>query len=298
MLSKIEEYLFDFFGLVVPGGIASILIFFIPYYFIENSQLKTVPFFSQIGKVCLPTSWNNQYLDAVVIICGLLSFYLVGHVVKVFSKYFYEFNEKLFDGCIVNILRWIYNGSLRNIRAFLSYRLPTLASLKNSLFAKFISAIYAPIYYFIVKIILVGLFTFKSRDFYEGANEKRAQELFKKIYEPDRRTLDWYSLYKLAVIFSAQNKINSLAHTFLAKYNLYRSLSFIFLFSAVWTHFITQKYAQILSPCASPLITSIEWIFLVFWFAFHVKYKRYWTLCGNEALMSLYYHLLTKNAEK
>jgi len=31
------------------------------------------------------------------------------------------------------------------------------------------------------------------------------------------------------------------------------------------------------------------------WFAFHVKFKRYWTLCGNENLMAIFYFLRARN---
>jgi len=91
-----------------------------------------------------------------------------------------------------------------------------------------------------------------------------------------------------------QENIKSLATTFLAKYNLYRSLSFIFIFSFFYYLFFFTTYHDSIIQEAKALGKYVPICLVLLWFVFHVAFKRYWTLCGNESLMSLYYFLNKK----
>lgn len=41
-------------------------------------------------------------------------------------------------------------------------------------------------------------------------------------------------------------------------------------------------------------ITELMYLLILFYFVFHYKYKRYWMLSGNEAIMALYYYYFLK----
>ena len=102
---------------------------------------------------------------------------------------------------------------------------------------------------------------------------------------------EWYSLYKFSRVMQDQEKIKSLSSLFLDKYNFYRSLAFIFslIFFYYWIFFETTHLYL------SESILSLEALIMItitlLWLTFHYKYKRYWTLCGDETLVSLYYFL-------
>ena len=99
---------------------------------------------------------------------------------------------------------------------------------------------------------------------------------------------------KLSSVITNQESLRSLGTFYLAKYNLYRSLSLIFLFTTfyyIW-FFVT----------AGPVITEnshqISGIILatpaILWFTFHSKFKRYWTQYGEERIITLFYFLNKK----
>ncbi len=49
-----------------------------------------------------------------------------------------------------------------------------------------------------------------------------------------------------------------------------------------------------IAPASHEISTLILISPAIFWFTFHVKFKRYWTLYGDERLMSLFYFLNKK----
>jgi hypothetical protein len=103
---------------------------------------------------------------------------------------------------------------------------------------------------------------------------------------------EWsYSLFKFSTALFEQEAKRSLTVFFLAKYNLYRSLSFIFFTSFFYLILFFNVMEKFLTPTQYNLRGPILWGLVFLWFTFHVKYKRYWTLCGNEALVSLFHYL-------
>ena len=139
---------------------------------------------------------------------------------------------------------------------------------------------------------MTKLFTFKSADYFDDNEELRTICITTINNKLNTRFPDkWHSLYKFAVAANLQEGIKSLSNNFLAKYNLYRSLSFIFLLSFVYYAIFFQITYSLLPINIAILRGSILFFSALLWFTFHVKFKRYWTLCGNESLMSLYYFL-------
>jgi hypothetical protein len=107
----------------------------------------------------------------------------------------------------------------------------------------------------------------------------------------------WYSIYKYSVILHHQSKLKSLTENYLSKYNLYRSLSLIFGLAIPYYILLISiiDVESIGIDASSPVRMYIFIVLGIFWYTFHVKFKRYWILCGNEALMSLFVHITEGN---
>ena len=77
--------------------------------------------------------------------------------------------------------------------------------------------------------------------------------------------IEWDQIYNLALADIHKTNTNSLIDRFIAKYNFYRSMAFIFLCLFIYIAFFIGNI---------PLC----------WYAFHNKYERYWAFCGKEAV--------------
>ena len=94
----------------------------------------------------------------------------------------------------------------------------------------------------------------------------------------------------ISCIVQDNENIKTLTRTFLAKYNFYRSLAFIAFANILLIAYILNfKHA-----IHTTAITELMYLLIVFYFVFHYKYKRYWMLSGNEAVMALYYYYFLK----
>jgi len=281
-LSKLENFLFDILGLILPGAIL-LMILLSPVLFIDMKKLTE------------PVADKSVLLSALLIISGFLknyciayprtalgiaviSAYLIGHTVKVFSRIKYEFLKAIFDK---NIDRWAKKQ---------------LTRLKTRLFKKnlppdWLREFYLPCKKFIKDIFEFDTVSINERDVplrencVKLINERLGMELKK-----DNQDL----VAKLSSVITNQESLRSLGTFYLAKYNLYRSLSLIFLFTTfyyIW-FFVT----------AGPVITEnshqISGIILatpaILWFTFHSKFKRYWTQYGEERIITLFYFLNKK----
>ncbi len=290
---KIEDFLFDFLGLALPGFIFLLIYIGVPIIFINfenvNDSSTIVKILSYIIKdLKIENIFSYKYIILIIIIS-----YIIGHTIKVFSKYQYYLCVGIFDKGINEFIKCI-SGSI-DIK---NYRLILL--LKNKVennvacYSSLINII-KNISNFILKIIS-DIFCFKPPDYYEVNHEIKTKVVKKinqkwKIKFPD----NWYSIYKVSSIINAQENIKSLSTTFLAKYNMYRSLAFIFFINFFYLLFIfgflkkdTNIEAQ--NMCFIPITLNF-----ILWLTFHEKFKRYWTLCGNESLMSLFYFLQKNN---
>lgn len=278
--SKLENFLFDLLGLALPGLVfllivATPLLLFdfsnICYELLQQSRLLST-FDLLSNQVSTIQSINPTYLIALV----LLVSYILGHSIKIFSIIFYDFGRLIFDNSLIKFLNWLVSKILNKL------------NFDTSKFLyKYFEKFFAPIINTLKKI-----FTFQSPSYFSD-NESLVKESVELINKKlgTKYPEVWYSLYKFSVVINSQEKLKSLAGFFLAKYNLYRSLSFLFILTFLYFQMFYSAAEPVLTAEAKNLKTLIQIISVVLWFTFHVKFKRYWTLCGNETLISLYYFL-------
>jgi hypothetical protein len=291
-LSKTENFIFDILGLILPGFIfLSVLV--IPLSLVDISQIHPKDLdnsyilseLSTISKL-FKNYWNEK--SNILIISIIILAYLLGHFVKVFSIIKYEILVAVFDKSINKLVAYLYS-LLKKIFVYI-YQKMFSASFSSTKVYSWLKDIFKPI-----KNTLSKIFTFKSEDYFTDNTSLRT-ECIKLINTrlntnyPDK----WYSIYKFSTVITNQESIKSMATFFLAKYNLYRSLAFIFLFAAFYYNIFFNASAKYTSSETHKLSSLILTTTGLLWFTFHYKYKRYWTLCGNETLVSLYYFLNKK----
>ncbi len=290
--SKIENFIFDILGLILPGIIFS-LILISPIYFLDLSKVPQqvidnsfiLSGMATFIPVLLKQFAKNTNLTITIMI---IFAYLLGHLVKVFSIILYEIMVAIFDNFLNKIANLIYTlfKSLLNKLIFWIFGKELS---KSTIYANF-KKLFSPL-----KSILNKIFVFDPPYYFKDNDQLRTYCIniinakLETTY-PDK----WYSLYKLSKILNSQEDIKSLSDFFLAKYNLYRSLAFIFIFTTFYFHYFFLESAPYISPELSKMNSLIFITSCLLSFTFHYKYKRYWTLCGNETLVSLYYFLNKK----
>lgn len=295
-LSKIENFIFDILGLILPGfiflGILVIPLALVDITQIPSKDVDNSYILSELSTISdlFKNYWNEK--SNLIIISIITLAYLFGHFVKVFSIVKYEILVAVFDKSINKLVAYVYS----KIKSFFSWIYERLSG--NNLFStagyKRAKELFKPI-----KNTLTKIFTFKSEDYFTDNTSLRTEcvsiinNRLNTNY-PD----NWYSLYKFSTVITNQESIKSLAAFFLAKYNLYRSLAFIFLFAAFYFNFFFSASVKYTSPETHKLSSFILITTGLLWFTFHYKYKRYWTLCGNETLVSLYYFLNKKKVNE
>jgi hypothetical protein len=294
LIDKIEDYVFDFLGLVLPGFIflllaATPLLLFdytkIDLCVIEKSKILSILVY--LTKYVDYVTRNTTQLTILLVV--LLS-YIIGHLAKVLSIIQYEFLKAFFDNLICELLSKIKEW----IKTFTKWLLDKIYRPDNKFRLK-ISKIYMIIYH-PFHSLYIKIFQFKAPDYFPD-NEILKTECISIINSKFKTQFPskWYSLYKFSTVMHNQEKIKSLSLMFLAKYNFYRSLAFILsLIFIYYLIFFNTTYLYLSKNILSLKELIMVTIFLL-WFTFHYKYKRYWTLCGNETLVSLYYFLKKNN---
>lgn len=281
LFDQIENFLFDLLGIVLPGFIfllilaTPIFLVGLPSSIITFRNTPVVRFVQETSK------WlQSQPVEASFYALLLISF-ILGHVIKVFSKVWYDLLKSIFDDT-VNIY-WM--KGVRKI-GITNRRFDSKKGIN-------------PILYAIVKQ-LTTIFTFSSPNYYKenAALKDEAIINFNKYFDAHFKEEVWYSLYKLSKIVNTHENIRSLAYTYLAKYNFYRSIAFIVALNLIYDLIIISNVEMINGVRSSNFLIPIFLINGIFWFTFHEKYKRYWTLCGDETLMAFYYFTLRKKTEK
>lgn len=280
MWEKIETFLFDLMGLLLPGIVFLVGIFFTSLLLFSSGTFekiemlsKDIPFFITLLNIF--NKLNNQI--SLLILLFLLHAYLTGHVIKVFSKIYYSIFGLIFDKGINKMIVTLKNkGNIDT--AYLTSKFP-------SSFETFLNDALK-----IISNLSKETFVYIPKD-YEPANEKFLDEsmvIINRKFETDFPK-EWYSFYKLAKIIISHEDLKSMNDTFLAKYNLYRSLSFI-TFLQIITIVIFNISSVGLNSLSGPISLTLILINIIFWYTFHEKYKRYYRLCGNEILVAVYYH--------
>lgn len=283
-LSKLENFLFDILGLILPGAIF-LLILMSPILFVDMdkvpekmadasvllSALKTI-------SIILKSYWT-AYPKSALTIAAILA-YLAGHTVKVFSIIQYSFLSAFFD----KSLNRLAAGAL----ARLKNRLPL--KTRRSKTARWLKDLYKPF-----GILIDNLFVFKA-PYHQKDDDVLMQDCLSQL---DTRLSITYprddeAVSKISGVIANQESLRTLGTFFLAKYNLYRSLSLIFLFTTLYYIYFFKLASSYISPASREVSSIIFAAPAIFWFTFHVKYKKYWTLYGHERIISLFYFLHKK----
>lgn len=289
VLTKLDNFLFDILGLVLPGLIF-LTIIICPVYLLDfpnisHAAIESQPILSVYSDVRLLiddlSKINNGLLISITVVIG----YMLGHFIKVFSIIKYDFLSVIFDKSINRLFDAIYKFVKLKINAFI--KISTQKDIYDENWYLYLRTLASPF-----KNTMLKIFTFKSADYFSDNDELRKQCIAIINRKLDLNYPDkWYSLYKFSSIINSQENIKSLASNFLAKYNLYRSMSFIFLFSFIFFAYFFSVASDYITQKHSNLLSVILVACCLLWFTFHYKFKRYWTLCGNEMLVSLYYFL-------
>jgi hypothetical protein len=283
-LSKLENFVFDILGLILPGSIflltlMSPLLFVdlseIPNEIIDDSLMLSV--LTTILKM-LSTYWAAYPKSALII--ALILAYLAGHVVKVFSIIKYDFLTALFDRRLNKLSEEIFN----KIKNWIP-----LQSRQSSTYAWF-KEIFRPFKLFIQAIfVFKAPYRFKDDAFFMENCAYRLNSRLSTTYAYEEK-----SISKISSIIATQEQFRNIGTFFLAKYNLYRSLALIFLFTTFYYISFFRAESTYIKPSLHQISSIIFAAPVILWFTFHVKYKRYWTLYGQERIMSLFYILNKK----
>lgn len=321
MIEKLEQFLFDILGLVIPGFIAIFILFLLPILILDLNKISNFAndfFYLNLYIKNIISFYNsNKYIVVTLII---LICYILGHVIKVMSKYPYALLNVIFDEGIFkilnNILEYIIleyiikviqkkTSSSKNKPNPLLYLLQPsyrkswkIKIKKQKLHIWYIDILnfLISLYYSFFKKVFNDIFSFNAPNYY-SANEnikKNVLDKLKNKYEVDFPD-NWYSIYKISNVILSQENIYSLSFKFLAKYNFYRSLSFIFLANYIYILTLYNIFNEYISNLGKNIFSLLIIVNSLLWITFHEKFKRDWTLCGNESLMNLFYFLSKSN---
>ena len=91
-MNKIEQFLFDIIGLLIPGFVAMVLPMLILFFVCKlNSFILFNNFFNEFSQSSIKEyTW-------LILIAIFTIWYLLGHVIKVFSIRYYNFMRIIFD---------------------------------------------------------------------------------------------------------------------------------------------------------------------------------------------------------
>lgn len=320
MLDKLEDFLFDIIGLALPGLITIFLIWLLPILVLPISEIQNLYTNNSVVLSNLFKFYENDktIFYAFILITG----YILGHTIKVLSKYPYSLFKVIFDNGINKLLNFIFyilgkivlgllallkkipginkvftknkNISLLSYLFNKGYRTDCRKKIKEEkvkLRSKAILDFFIELYNFFY-YLMQSIFTFETASYYRE-NDKLIGDVISKINKRLKTDYPstWYSIYKLSNVIMEQENIKSLSKRFLAKYNFYRSLSFMFLINFIYIIFFFNYFNKIISNTGNNIYWIIMGVNFLLWYTFHEKFKRYWTLCGNESLISLFYFI-------
>lgn len=287
--SKIENFLFDILGLVLPG-IIFLAILILPILLIDISKIPLLIIDGSfiLSELSTISKTFKLYCTAnlsLVITFLIITSYLIGHFIKVFAIIKYEIFTAVFDKSLNKLTKWLFEKLKLSLYIFyLKYFQTNIYTTSGYKWTKDM--------FYPFKNIIIKIFVFKPADYFKENDSLRTNcvniiNIRVGTTFPDK----WYSVYKLSNVIINQENIKSLAGSFLAKYNLYRSLAFIFIFATIYYFLFFTVSANYIAQDLKKIGSLILLTSIFLWFTFHYKYKRYWTLCGNETLVSLFYFL-------
>ncbi|WP_431211439.1 hypothetical protein ACQ86N_37195 [Puia sp. P3] len=281
--SKLENFLFDILGLILPGAIF-LMILLSPVLFVNIDGVPAATVDGSVILSALQTVYHilkinwAAYPKSSLTILTIIA-YLMGHTVKVFSRIKYELLTAVFDD---GLNRPVISGYERICGwLFRNPSSPVYLRLKELL---------RPL-----GTVLEYLFTFRAADFFAGdaVLKENCLQLVKSRLSVDYPD-DTRLVTKLSGVITTQESMKTLGPFFLAKYNLYRSLALIFVITTLYYIGFFRVAGAFISPSIQEISRLIVTTMVILWFTFHVKYKRYWTLYGDERIVSLFYILNKK----
>lgn len=250
VFNEIIFFLYDSLGIMLPGGFFSLFLLLITKQDIKKLYIN----------IC-----NNIDKNIVFLFLMLIIFYIFGNLMKIIAQIFYDFFE-----AVEKTVLLIYNKIEKNL----------INCFKDSIYSKiFIKIKNFPITKFMIKYFKL-IFCFRA-DKYFTSNEF----MINKIKEKDIITeKNWYGIYKIGKIYEENKKVSSLSYIFLAKYTLYRSLSCLLFINFIYFMVVKDNYLIFYEEYGF----GIKIINFLLWITFHIKYKKYYTFCGNDTLVALY----------
>ena len=288
-ITLLERYLFDIIGVIVPGLTSVIL-----YYLIIKNDAPT-----ELIEQLQTMEYNTITWTAIIIFL-----YILGMFVKVVAIKTYEIMGSAFG-----------NSKDCSIPRFFKRCADHLDARKNNCLIEFLEQknesetscvcicwiidniilypikifvrIFVGILFNVAKLLEIAT-TFKIdrcpydyKSLYIELRKEMKEQNIANFDEARDIEEDAILLYKLSSVIIRQNELKSLFDSFLAKYNLFRSLSFVFGTFGLYSSFLSDiVYAQCYTICL-----------LIAWFVFHYKYTRYWGLCGGDAISTALIYL-------
>jgi hypothetical protein len=268
MSERIDEFLFDILGLFLPGLISFTLFLLLPFTIVSNLDLNE--FTQKSIKIIL--FFNDTKIDyKILFLLIIIASYILGHIIKIFSTIFYELGKAVVDETILTwsdkiyfrIFKRKYNDPKNALLKFFCKQLRQII--------KFKAENYDP----------------QFKNMYNITREKLTVDIRIEYFNENS---EWYPFYKSAEIVSHKKGIKTKTRQFLAKYNFYRSISFISFLHLVFM--LASKNCWVTESILCKYFGIIILFDIILWFTFHVKYKRYWTMCGNEAILAFYNSLI------
>ena len=281
LIDKVNDALFEILGLMLPSLTLCVVLM--------EPVLYLKPFWGQSisPNDFLQTLTNiNQFGLTIFII---VIFYVVGNVIKVVSKLYYDLGKAIFDNTLFLIIAYIFNVIKRGIQyihAKWGRKTTSNQNMKEKSVKKFkdfpFVTIVNVIYTWIKKILSFSITNYDIG--FENLYIDMAMNKL-KIFDKEQDKRDkWYLFYKEATTIIKQNKIDTLYYKHLAKYNSFRSLESVFFCAILYNIFF--QYMNINRQIYF-IVLGINIVCLI---SFHEKYKRYWRLCGNEVISGLNYY--------
>lgn len=292
-VERIEDFIFDFLGLILPGFIFILLLstplLLFNFNLVSSCQIEKSKILTILSNLIKYSDSVIHYQNTIFVFIIILLSYVIGHLIKVLSIIQYEIFitifDKLLNRMIISSFFWIKSKLVK---------LVLLIFGNENVIVGFLQFIYKEVRK-PVKSFLSKIFIFKPSN-YLKENGIMVKESIIIINEKFQTTFpnEWYSLYKFSSVLHHQENIKSLTSIFLAKYNFYRSMAFVFFVIFFYFLMFFNAIATSLIPGIFHIKGLILLTIVLMWFTFHYKFKRYWTLCGNESLVSLYYFLKKK----
>ncbi len=271
LIDKVEDTLYEILGLLFPS-LTLCVVLVEPVFYTQSFSLRSIPQNDCIEVLKFLNTFLNEFWSIVFI---FFVFYVVGNVIKVAAKIYYKFGETLFDDTLFVIIASVFN--------FIKKKDKDKETKWNKFKEKPVVVLVMVLYSWIKKTLSFSTENYDKN--FEGIYTNLAiNEL--NIFDFEQEKIDkWFLFYKEATTIIKQKKIDTLCYKFLAKYNSFRSLEFVFAVGIIYNILILFSQMAI-NKCIYSIVLGVNIVCLV---CFHEKFKRYWKLCGNEAIVGLDY---------